>query len=212
MPFNTQTEYHRYQRYFTDINRLYQRREVKVYTGLILTFATIAFFALFALKPTITTIASLVQELKIQKQIDDQLQVKITALSQAQKNYNQLTNASLIEEALPKTSGIEPLLYNLEYLIKQDGLTIKSLSFTPLVINGVPKENQIGFSISVSGSKDALTQFLDSFYNLRRVITINSSSFSKTQKVESGQTPTTTEGSNITLNIDGTAYFLFKTN
>ena len=49
MPFNTQTEYHRYQRYFTNISRLYQKQDVKVYTGLILTFSTIVFFALFAL-------------------------------------------------------------------------------------------------------------------------------------------------------------------
>jgi len=211
MPFNTQTEYHRYQRYFTNISRLYQKREVKIYTGLIMTFATISFFALFALRPTITTIASLIQELEIQKQIDSQLQAKINTLGQAQKNYSQLTNASLIEEAIPTQSGIEQLLYNLEYLIKQQGLTIRSLSFNPIVLNGIPKENQIGFSIAISGSKDALNQLLDSFYSLRRVITIDSTTFSKSQAIEKTE-GTAQTSSEINLNLSGSAYFLYKSN
>ena len=49
MPFNPKTEYHRYQHYFVDIRRLYQKREVVVYTGLTLTLLTIAFFGVFAL-------------------------------------------------------------------------------------------------------------------------------------------------------------------
>jgi Tfp pilus assembly protein PilO len=211
MPFNTQTEYHRYQRYFTNISRLYQKREVKIYMGLILTFATITFFAIFALRPTITTIASLIQELETQKQIDNQLQTKINALGQAQKNYNQLANAFLIEDALPTQSGLEQLLYNLEYLIKQNGLTIRSLSFNPIVINGIPTENQIGFAISVSGSKDSLNQLLDSFYNLRRVITIDSTTFSKSQKILEAEGDTQ-KSSDINLNISGSAYFLYKSN
>lgn len=209
MPFNTQTEYHRYQRYFTNISRLYQKRDVKVYTGLILTFSTIVFFALFALRPTVTTIATLIQELETQKQIDTQLQAKINALGQAQKNYSQIKNASIIEEALPTQSGIEQLLFNLEYLIKPAGLTIRSLSFTPIVINGKPKENQIGFAITIAGEKDALNQFLASFYDLRRVITIDSTSFSKAQALEETE-GTTKTSPDINLNISGSAYFLSK--
>lgn len=209
MPFDTRVDYHRYQRYFTNISRLYQKKEVKIYTSLILTFATVSFFALFAIRPTITTIASLIQELETQKNIDSQLQAKITALGQAQKNYNQLTNASLIEEALPIQSGIEQLLYNLEYLIRTEGVIIQSLSFSPVVINGVPKENQINFTITISGNKVALNQFLDSFYDLRRVITIESTSFSKPQKITDAEN-TNQENSNLSLNVSGSAYFLYK--
>lgn len=209
MPFNAQTEYHRYQRYFTNISRLYQNRDVKVYTGLILTFSTVVFFALFALRPTVTTIATLIQELETQKQIDTQLQTKINALSQAQKNYSQLKNASIIEDALPTQSGIEQLLLNLEYLIKQEGLILKSLSFNPVVINGVPKEKQIGFAVTISGSKDALNRFLGSFYDLKRVITIDSTSFSKAQALDETK-ETTKTSSDINLNISGSAYFLYK--
>lgn len=210
MAFNTRTEYHRYQRYFTNISRLYQRREVKVYTSLILTFMAIIFFSFFAIRPTVKTIASLIQEIEVQKKIDTQLQTKITNLGQAQKNYSQLTKASLIEEALPTQIGTEQLLYNLEYLVTQEGVNIRSLSFEPIVINGVPKEDKIGFSLAVTGSKEVLDLFLNSLENLRRVVTVDSVSFNKSQKIAEAETASTGNTSDITLNIAGSAYFSYK--
>lgn len=211
MAFNLPNfEYHRYQRYFTDISRLYQKKEVKVYTELILTFATIAFFAFFAIKPAVITLASLLQERSMQKQILDQLDTKINSLTKAQQNYNQLTQTALVEEALPKESALDQVIYNLEYLILQDGISLNSISFQPIVLKGTPKEAVVGFSLSTSGSMESLNKLLASLNNLRREITIQSASFTKSQKEQSGENKENKSIQEISLSVNGLANFFLN--
>ena len=115
MAFDWRTEYHRYHRYFLSTRALYKKRAVVVYTGIILTLATITFFALFAIKPTVTTIASLVKEINSKKVVDQKLQTKINSLRQAQTNYSLISDKLvLIDQVLPQ----EPNLINLMLLAR----------------------------------------------------------------------------------------------
>ncbi len=212
MPFNPKTEYHRYQHYFVDIRRLYQKREVVVYTGLTLTLLTIAFFGVFALKPTIVTIASLVKEQQSKKQIDRELQTKINALASAQANYTLMENSlPLVDDALPAEPSLSQIVYQLEILVQQEGLTITSLAFEPVTLVGEPKEQRVAkkvpgpstlsFSFSLTGNFENLTRLVSSLEQLRRIVTIDSLTF--TQR-------TSEEGQVMSLNLSGKVYFLSK--
>lgn len=212
MPFDPRTEYHRYRRYFVDIRRLYQKREVIIYTGLTLSLLTIAFFGLFALKPTIITIVSLVKEAQEKRQIDNQLQTKINSLSSAQTNFALAGNSlSLVDDALPGDPFPSQILYQLEFLIQQEGLTVRSLAIEPVTLLGEAKEKKtekkisgpdwVGFSISLSGNFENLSKFVSSLEKLRRLVTIDSLTFSQSKSEEEKL---------MNLNISGKTYFLPK--
>lgn len=212
MPFNPKTEYHRYRHYFVDIRRLYQKREVVVYTGLTLTLLTIAFFGVFALKPTIVTIASLLKEQQSKKQIDRELQTKINALASAQANYALMENSlPLVDDALPAEPSLSQIVYQLEILVQQEGLTITSLAFEPVTLVGEPKEKRIAkkvpgpstlsFSLSLTGNFENLTRLVSSLEQLRRIVTIDSLTFTQ-RKGE--------EEKIMGLNLSGKVYFLPK--
>ena len=205
MPYNTKTEYRRYQRYYTDLTHLIKKKEVVVYTELILSLIAIAVFGYFALRPTFLTISTLIKEIENKKQIDSQLQTKINALNEAQKKLSLLENRDLVDIALPQDSGLNQLLYQLEYLATMQGLTVRSLSLESVVINGVPKTNEIIFSMGASGNLENINFLLSSLEDLKRVITIDNTTITK-NKTENVTEEQVALGA-IGVNISGRAYF-----
>lgn len=202
MALKTGRNYRRYQRYFVDLQTLYQKREIKLYTGLILSLLAVAFFGLFALRPTLTTIAGLVGDLRDKKAINQKLQEKINNLSRAQTNYSQTINSlELLDQALPRNPSVSQIAYQIEILAQKSNLIVRSINFESVNMKGEsPKQkNEVSFDFTLSGDFQSLKSFLESLENLRRIITIKSFSLSKSKSVEN-QT--------MTLNVLGKAYFL----
>jgi len=184
MALSWKQEYHRYRRYFINLNSLYQKKEVIVYTGLTLSIFTVAFFVLFALKPAISTIFSLVSEINTKKELDQKLQTKINDITQAQNNYN--TNSqtiTLVDEALPTDPSMEGFAWYLETLFQQEGLTIKNIDYDPVdFINKPPAKilptntelKEVNFSFKTAGVYENLKDTLNKLENLRRLVIIDS--------------------------------------
>lgn len=194
----------RYQRYFVNLGVYYQRKDVKVYTSLTLSLLAIAFFGVFAIKPTLTTIAGLWKELQDKRMVNQKLQEKINNLNQAQTNFAQISDqVYLLDQALPQNPSVSQLIWQLEILAQKSNVTIKSLGVEPLELQGKNKnsKNEVLFNLNLSGDYENLKTFLGSLENLRRVITINSFAFSQSKK-EEVQT--------LTLNLTGKAYYSLK--
>jgi Tfp pilus assembly protein PilO len=205
MPYNTKPEYQRYQRYYTDLTHLIKKKEVVIYTELILTLVAIAVFGYFALRPTFLAITTLVKDIESSQQIDSQLQTKINSLNEAQKKLSLLENRDLVNVALPLDSDLSQLLYQLEYLVTSQGLTVRNLSLDPVVLNGVPKSNEIAFSLGANGNLGNVNLLLSSLEDLKRVVTIDNAVITK-NKTENATNEQAAAG-DINVNITGRAYF-----
>lgn len=214
MNLNLHFDKHRYQRYFVDLRTLYQKREIVVYTGLILSLFAIAFFALFALKPTFVTIAALYKEIQVKKELNEKLQNKINTLRQAQINYAQVANSiHIVNDALPPNPALSEIIYPLEGLAQRANLNLTTISFSPVNLEGknpqektLPKTSlgnaqEVKFDLSLRGDYKNIKLFLDSLEKLRRIIIIDSFILNKT-KIE--------ETSTMTLNLSGRAFYLPK--
>ena len=210
MPIDWRSGYYRYHRYFLGARNIYQKKEVVVYTGLALTFFTISFFALFAIKPTVTTIASLIKEIQSKKEIDKKLQVKINALREAQTNYSLVKDKLvLVDQALPQESELISLLYQIEILTQKNNTTIESLNFESSYLLGEKTEETkntqspaTNFSLTLSGDFESLNNFLASFENLRRVIGLESFGVNTVSEKEPD------ELSRLNLNLQLKAHYL----
>lgn len=172
----------RYHRYFVDLSRFYQKKQTRVYTGLVLTLLTTIFFLVFAIRPTLITIASLVKEIKDQRVIAEKLDKKIDDLNLAKKEYQQIEKKLyLVDQALPLDSNLTTLVKELEALAKKEGVSILSLQFEKInlkggqmVVTGQPENvPAVNFSMSVSGAYPQLNSFLDSLTQLRRVTLVD---------------------------------------
>jgi len=204
--YNWQTEYHRYRRYFADLGQLYKNKKARVYTEIVFSLITISFFLFFAIKPTLTTIASLMKNIKDQESVTEQLQSKIRALSTAQAEYNLIKDdLPLVDESLPQETQVSLLVKQLEALARQTGVEVEAIKFEQVYLRGAPLSTtdtpqSLNFSFAASGQYQNLKAFLQSCSSLRRIIIVESFAFNSRK--------TQTEGQLLTLSLNGKAYFL----
>lgn len=182
----SQTEgYRRYRRYFVDLSRFYQKKQARVYTGIVLSLLTATFFLFFAIRPTITTIAGLIKEIQDKKIINEQLQDKINALNAAQKEYqNTAASLYLLDEALPENPNLSLLVRQIEALARKDGIAVRAVQLEGATIKGQNEKESAeedgqgtNFSLAATGSYQQLKTFLASLTGLRRLVSVTAFTF-----------------------------------
>jgi len=81
--------YLRYQSYFLNVIARYKERaDIKAYIEILLSLATVSIFAVFALRPTLLTIAELIKEIETKEAVLDEMKAKINSLTSAQVLYD----------------------------------------------------------------------------------------------------------------------------
>lgn len=189
----------RYHRFFVNLGRFYQRKDVKIYTEVILSLLTVSFFLFFAIKPTAIAISGLVKKIEDQKIVSEKMAAKIQTLATAQENYRALKpDLYLADEALPKNPELTTLAKQLETLARQNNIKIKLIQFDKVNLRGIDQEEtgpiEIKFTLKANGLYPNLKSFLQSLDSLRRITNIK----------EFG----VVEADMLELNLEGNAFYL----
>jgi hypothetical protein len=185
--------YLRYKEYFLNILVLYQKKkEVRMFLEILLSSLTIVFFGLFALRPTLLTIAELYKQVKSKEETVQKLDQKISALSQVQNIFtSQGQRISLVSQVAPVPPSPETFVRQLEGVASKNNTKILGISVGEVVLKGPPTvkreslelsslpEEAKGLSFSVSANSDylSLIGFLNDLEKLRRPIKIDNLAF-----------------------------------
>ena len=178
-----------------------QQEGIKNFITLLLTFAALIFFGIFAINPTLSTIIDLKKQLKDNIFVAEQLQKKYTALSTLQQEYGTLTSQlPIVFEAIPQEPSVFLLTGQIQALAKQSDVTITELRVFEVEIAGkgktITKNPSFTFGLQSSGSYEKLLAFSHSLSRLNRIVTIESISLSKEERT-----------TYLVLNIRGRTYF-----
>lgn len=215
----------KYNRYLVRVAKTAQRTEVIVLSGLTLSLFAIAFFGLFALKPTLITITGLWREIQEKKELDQRLKGKINDLQQAQQNYAQMSKSLyLLNEAVPSTPTISDLIYQLENAAVKSNLEFSTANFASLDFQGNqaakppidskagPGISEVQFDLTVKGNYDDIKKFLLSLEGLRRLLIIDSFLMSQNiSEEERGQNKQEIISNSLKLTLRMRAFYLLKT-
>lgn len=130
--------YLRYRSYFLNIvGRYKERADVKIYLEILLSLATITIFAIFALRPTLLTIAELIKEIESKEQTIATMDTKIENLSQAQTVYNQQrANVELLNSAVPTGPSPDGFVRQMEGLSAKHQVALRGLELDSVVVLG----------------------------------------------------------------------------
>ncbi len=204
MALDWQTEYHRYRRYFVNINQFYRQKKVRAYTGIVLSIFAVSFFIFFAIKPTLVTIASLMKEIDDKRVITEKLETKINALASAQREYQNVeSDLYLVDQALPRDSQVSLFIKQLEALARKSEVAIDGIQINQVPLKeksaSTDSSQSVNFSIAASGSYQNLVSYLQTVSSLRRIITIESFAI-KTTKDEEDKT--------LGLTLNAKAFFM----
>lgn len=192
----TKKTYLQYMRLFPVL----KKERNKQYGMLIFTFATMTFFGIFAINPTLTTIAQLQRTLSDARLVEKQLSTKISSLSSLQGQYTQITpDLIAIEDAVPTTPEATLFIGQLLTIVSQSGVTLGGVGFGGLTLNAVPpvESGTFTFSMQVQGNFAQINAFLTKLTSFDRIVVLDSISISK-QSVGA---------SSISISIVGAGHF-----
>jgi len=118
--------YLRYKTYFLNVIGKYRdRAEVKAYLEILLSLLTISIFGIFALRPTLVTIAGLIREIETKRETLAKMDDKIQKLSQAQSLYDrERSRIALLNTAIPNRPTPEIFARQIEGLSVKNSVSI----------------------------------------------------------------------------------------
>jgi hypothetical protein len=174
--------YTRYKEFFLNITALYKKKaELRAFLEIILSLSTITIFLLFALKPTVITIVSLLQQIKEKQATLSGLTQKVSDLQKAsgllQQNQASIQNINIAVPSLPKPNILAGQVLG---LAAKNSVEILGFSINQITLVG-PSVNkghsdfkplpgsaeEMPFSVSARGSYPNLIAFIKDFENLR---------------------------------------------
>lgn len=174
----------RYQHYYRQLWKFYEKPSVKVSLALLLTVFTILIFAVFAIRPTLTTIAELVREIDDQKIVLEKMEEKAAALASAQQAFiRERESIVLLNEAIPAELEVQSLIEFIEATATSHKLPLSNLSLREVVYEKLVYDEdtlvEIPFTISTEADYEVLHAFLTDLLRLPRYIVLDSMSFSE---------------------------------
>jgi Tfp pilus assembly protein PilO len=161
-----------------------RQEKVKKFTTIVLTLTASMILGLFAISPTLSTIANLQKQIEDNKYVDAQLVSKITNLSILQQKYANLKNdLPIVYDAIPTSAEIPPLMAEIQTIAKTKGLQLDNFQTYSVDLStmAMAKVTNSSFDFGFSGKGDysSIINFIDQLLNFQRVITIGNVTISK---------------------------------
>lgn len=130
--------YQRYRSYFSHIVSQYKDRgDLMSYLEVILSLITISIFALFALRPTLVTIAELIREIDVNTQTIKTMDEKLQNITRAQTLYDrERSKILLFLSAVPTGVSPETIIRQVEGLSAKHNVTVTSATLGEAAIIG----------------------------------------------------------------------------
>lgn len=183
---NQKNEAKKYLNLYKNLYPVFKQEKTQNFTTIILTFLTLSFFGIFAINPTISTIARLEKQLSDSKFVDQKLEEKISALNTLQNQYELVKeNIQTILNAIPIRP--ETILFTalIQGVAKENQITITQLQLFQVELSKKQNEKNpystFPFTIEFDGEHNNLSSFLSTLINFQRIVSINSIAYGKTK-------------------------------
>lgn len=155
---------------------------MKMFLEVMLSLVTISIFAIFALRPTLVTIAELIREIEAKEETLAKMDEKLDDLNSAQALYDkELSKILLLDSSVPSEPIPELFVRQISGLSGKNNVLILKLTLGNVTVLGeetskpnVSANNQggtadeINFSLSAAGDYISLHNFLSDLEKLRR--------------------------------------------
>lgn len=192
-------EYHKYLELMPD----FKQEKTQKYITIALTLIASIVLGIFALGPTLSTIASLQKQLEDDTFVEQKLREKINNLSVLQQKYASLEkDLPVINDALPKTSQIPLLTAQVQAIANESNVRITNYQTFEAEVShqavSTKKFASYNFTVTTQGTYQDMTVFLDKIVNFQRIVAIDSITITKVAGLNT---------TDLKLTVKGIAYF-----
>ncbi len=125
-----------------ELEKFYEKPVAKVSVELVLSIVAVVFFAFFALRPTLTTMAELNREIEDKRSVNEALSRKMAALATAQSEYLTYEERfGVLDDAVHEFPTLETALFYLEYLVRRENISLSGLRIETFPLNQVVSDS-----------------------------------------------------------------------
>lgn len=158
------------------LDNFYHNPVAVVSFELFLSIAVVIFFAVFAIRPTLLTMADLTKEIEDKRKLDTQMAQKVAALGTAQSQYlNFKDRVYVLDEALPRGAKTIETLKIIERIASEQKLVISNMTLLdvpedpPVITPFTDLERKlVPIQMSVVGSYASIRGFVEGLRNAQR--------------------------------------------
>lgn len=194
---------------YLDLLPSLKEESTQKFANVALTLIALPLFSIFAIGPTLSTIAHLNKELEDSRFVDSKLQDKITNLGILRQKYSNLQgDLPFVFSALPQEPIVSLLTAQIQGLAQSANVTVKNINLSETELANATKKkdasvlptetNKFTFNIDVQGTYPQVSTFITLLSKFQRIVTIESVGITKI--VESDQ--------DVRLSVAGTAYLV----
>lgn len=171
-------------KYFVPLSG-FKNQQAQKFTNIILSLIAISLFGMFAINPTVSTIARLKKELSDDELVERALEEKIRNLSLLQKKYAEIQeDIQYTLDAIPDNPQVPHLMAQIQSVAKNTNIHLSNLQnlAVELFKENVPEKKYYSYSFSLSGTGgfENISAFFSKIVNIQRIVSINTFSIDKT--------------------------------
>lgn len=176
--------------------------QTQKFTSSVLTLIALAFFSLFVISPTLSTIAKLKKEISDSAIINQGLEKKIAALYSLQQAYSRLKNdVPVVLESIPQSALVPLFIGQIQSVARNSNVRLnqmQNLEANLFEQNETPKRYySYSFSLAAEGTYEDVSKFMENITNMQRIVGIDVSSIDKEGDVNKS----------LRLNLKGVVYY-----
>ncbi len=188
-------------KYFKDLPD-FKEKKTQAFITIALTLVTLAFFGIFAINPTISTIVNLQKQQKDNTIVEAKLNQKFTNLNTLTQTYESIKpDLPYVYNAIPQTPQIPQLIGQFIALGSENNVIVNRVQTyeVDLTKTGEGASGFSAFKVSLEAQGDYtnLLQYLEALTTFERIITIDTISLNKGNQ----------KNPSIKMNIQAKAFF-----
>lgn len=162
----------------------FKEKKIQAFTTIVLTLIALSFFGLFAISPTISTIANLQKQSEDNVFVEQKLDQKLANLRILTEKFNALQpNLTPVYNAVPKSPEVPQFMGQLSALASKNDINLTRAQTFEVdltkIQEGVQKYSTFGFLLEAQGSYPNILAYIKDVTNFQRILLIDSISLSK---------------------------------
>ncbi|MDO8497898.1 MAG: type 4a pilus biogenesis protein PilO [bacterium] len=189
----------------TDLVEKLMNKKVKDYSFTVLFFVIFAFFAIFVIKPNLSTAFSLQKELLELRALDKNYEQGILNIV----NFQSLLETKredffLLDDAIPPHPFISQLIGDIDRLSSSSGIVVKKINIQDINLKETvvdKKLRQISLNLELEADFPKTHEFFKAIINQRRIKAVKKIAITKSSKEASGS-------STLKIQFDVDSYYL----
>jgi len=184
-----------FSRYYIQVRKIWDKPTVRQFSQMTATLFLIAFFLLFALKPTIETIFELNKKIDDAKITESEMTSKITNLNAAINIFQKISpDLPLLDQYYPSSPQAKQIIDIVNIDAEKTGMQTKNYSIGEYKESDI--KGQIAIRFSSSNNYISTMAFVDNLINSKRLIVLDSLNISESK--EKGQ---------LEISINGNTFY-----